>query len=633
MENLLNNLSLPGDLKNLETNELQQLADEIRENLIVNLSGIGGHLAPNLGVVELTLSLYNVFSLEEDKFIWDVGHQAYVHKMLTGRLNEMSSIRQFGGISAFPNPEESQYDAFKTGHSSTSISAALGLCKARDLSGGNEKIISVIGDGALTGGMAFEALNQAGHEKTDIKVILNDNEMSIGENVGAMSSYLTRIRTDPKYQRVKEDLEFILKRIPAIGGKMVKSIERVKDTLKYLLVSGLLFEELGFTYLGPVDGHNITTLKQMLKNAKATRGPVLVHVVTKKGKGYLPAENEPDLFHGVGPFDKDTGDLKKSSDNEPPTYSKVFGDVMTELAEKNNNLLAITAAMCSGTGLDKFKEKYPRRFFDVGIAEQHAVTFAAGLAKGGYRPVVAIYSTFLQRAYDQIVHDVCLQKLPVTFAIDRAGIVGGDGETHQGLFDLSYLRTIPNIIIMAPKDEKELKTMLSTAFTIDKPVAIRYPKGKGEGVNIDESIEKLEIGKGEIIKKGKNVALICVGSMVKIGEQVLEKLNEKGVNATLFNARFVKPLDENNIINLAKSHNELYTLEENSLVGGFGSGVLELLSEYGLADKLVVRFGINDKFVEHGDRNAILDKYGLSPDKITAKILKKNRGEKIGLCK
>ncbi len=632
METLLEKLSLPHELKDLKIEQLEQLAGEIREYLVNDLSKIGGHLAPNLGVVELTLCLHNVFSAEKDKIIWDVGHQSYVHKMLTGRLDNLSTIRQFQGIGGFPDPKESKYDAFKTGHSSTSISAALGLCKARDLAGRKERVISVIGDGALTGGMAFEALNQAGHEQTDINVVLNDNEMSINENVGAMSSYLTRVRTDPKYQRVKEDVEFLLKRIPAIGGTVIKSLERVKDTLKYLMVSGLLFEELGFTYLGPADGHNISNLRQLLNNAKTIKGPVLVHVVTKKGKGYSPAEKEPDLFHGIGPFDKSTGKVQKSGEDEPPTYSKAFGKILTDFAGEDDKIIAITAAMCSGTGLDIFRKTYPDRFFDVGIAEQHAVTFAAGLAKGGYKPVLAIYSTFLQRGYDQLIHDVSLQNLPVVFAIDRAGIVGGDGETHQGLFDLSFLRSVPNIVVMAPRDEKELKEMLSTSLQLNQPVAIRYPRGKGEGVNMDNYNTSIALGQGEVLKTGKNIALLAIGSMVKIGKETSKILEDHGINATLFDAKFVKPLDKVSIIELAQSHSELYTLEENSIVGGFGSGVLELLSDHGLADRLIERFGIEDRFIEHGDRKAILEKYNLSPEKLSSRILNKNRSEKFGFC-
>ncbi|ACB85268.1 1-deoxy-D-xylulose-5-phosphate synthase [Natranaerobius thermophilus] len=628
MTKLLSYINTSEDLKHLSTEDLNKLAEELREFLISSISITGGHLAPNLGVVELTLAIHKVFSPIQDKIVWDVGHQSYIHKILTGRKEQFSTLRQFGGLSGFPKPEESRYDAFGTGHSSTSISAALGMAKARDLQGSNEEVLAVIGDGAMTGGMAFEAMNHAGHEQANMTVILNDNEMSIGTNVGALSSYLSRLRTDPKYHRIKEDVEFLLKRIPAIGGKMMKSVERVKDSMKYLMVSGMLFEELGFTYIGPIDGHNIPQLMEVLNNAKDKNGPVLVHVITKKGKGYEPAEKFPDKFHGTGPFEIETGNAPKKAETAP-SYSKVFGDTISEIARKNESVVAITAAMKDGTGLTNFAREFPERFFDVGIAEQHAITFAAGLARKGFKPVVAIYSTFLQRAYDQIIHDVCMQDNPVIFAIDRAGIVGGDGETHQGLYDLSYLRSIPNLIVMAPKDEAELQRMLNTAVNINKPVAIRYPRGKGEGVTLWENMTPIPLYKGETIREGSQVAMIGVGKMVPDMLEVADMLKKEGIEPTVFNARFVKPLDESSILEIAQKHEYIYTFEENTELGGFGSQVLECLSKHGLAHKLIDRFCLPDEYIPHGDRSKVLSQYSLHSQELINKILNRLRGEQI----
>ena len=498
---VIEKITQPSDLGALSFAELATLAREIRTMLVETVSRNGGHLAPNLGVVELTIALHLVFRSPEDKIIWDVGHQCYVHKILTGRRERLASIRQYGGLSGFPKTRESVHDCFETGHSSTSISAALGFALARDLNQERHAVVAVIGDGALTGGMSFEAMNHAGHVGTRLIVVLNDNEMSINNNVGALSGYLSRLRTDPLYYKSKDEIEDLLLRIPNIGRRMVKTFERLKDSLKYLLMPGIFFEELGFTYLGPVNGHNLKDLKQVFERARRVDGPVLVHVYTKKGKGYLPAEKNPDTFHGIGRFDVETGEPIAQNNNS--TFTKVFGDCILRLGEEHPRMVAVAAAMSDGTGLKAFAGRFPDRFFDVGIAEQHTVTLAAGLASAGYHPVVAIYSTFLQRAYDQIVHDVALQELPVIFAVDRAGIVGEDGETHQGIFDLSYLRHIPGMILMAPKDQNELAAMLLSAFAYRRPVAIRYPRGSGRATVIEENPPYLEPGRGEILRAGQ----------------------------------------------------------------------------------------------------------------------------------
>ncbi|MDW7675694.1 MAG: 1-deoxy-D-xylulose-5-phosphate synthase, partial [Bacillota bacterium] len=535
MTKLLNKINSLEDFKQIPVNKMDQLATEIREFLIKSVSATGGHLAPNLGVVELTLALHYVYNSPNDKIIWDVGHQSYIHKLLTGRKDRFGTLRQFGGISGFPKISESPHDTFNTGHSSTSISAALGMAKARDLSGDNYQVIAVIGDGALTGGMAFEALNHAGDLGTDIIVVLNDNEMSISSNVGALSSYLSRLRTDPMYEKGKDEIEQLLKRIPAIGSKVLRVVDRLKDSLKYLVVPGMLFEELGFTYLGQIDGHHFGDVKTVLERAKQIKGPKLVHVITKKGRGYHHAESNPNKFHGIGSFDLETGEAigKKNA----PTYTEIFGKTLVELAENDDKIVAITAAMPDGTGLTPFSKKYPDRFFDVGIAEQHAVTMAAGLATQGYKPIVAIYSTFMQRAYDQVLHDVCLQKLPVIFAIDRAGLVGEDGETHHGLFDLSFMGNIPNLVLMSPKDESELKDMLFTATKLNGPVAIRYPRGSGLGVALKESFMELSVGKGELIVEGDQLTIAAVGNMVQTAIAAAKILKDKGIAASVINSR------------------------------------------------------------------------------------------------
>lgn len=610
--NILSNLQLPGDLKKLSYKELETVAAEVRQILISTLSRTGGHLAPNLGVVELTLALHRIFNSPQDKIIWDVGHQSYVHKLLTGRLERFSTLRQLGGISGFPKPEESEHDAFATGHSSTSISAAVGLAKARDLSGGRHKIIAVIGDGSMTGGMAFEALNHAGHLKLGLMVVLNDNEMSIAPNVGALSAYLSRVRMNPALNRLKEEIEHLVQSIPGVGEMTVRYLEKLKDSLKYLVIPGILFEELGFSYFGPVDGHNIRQMVQVFRDAAERSGPVLIHVLTKKGKGYLPAEKDPLKFHGIPGFEIPSGLLQKRSG--PPTYTEIFGESLVELAREDGRVVAITAAMPEGTGLVKFARVFPERFFDVGIAEQHAVTMAAGLARGGRRPVVAVYSTFLQRAYDQILHDVCLQELPVVFALDRAGVVGEDGPTHHGVFDLAYLRSMPEITIMAPKDENELREMLRLALAMEKPVAIRYPRGQGQGEK--QVQEPVMPGRAEVLRHGEQAAVLALGPLVEKAEKAARRLSRIGISCAVINARFIKPLDRETILYWARRVPHLVTIEDHALTGGFGSAVLELLAEEGVRKTHVTRMGYPDRFIEFGPIQELQDLYGLNEEGI-----------------
>lgn len=619
MKSLLDTIDHPRQLKNLSLAQLEKLAGEIRGLLVHTVAKTGGHLAPNLGIVELTIALHRVFDSPSDKFVWDVGHQAYVHKILTGRQKYFATLRQQGGLSGFPKMCESEHDAFGTGHSSTSISAALGLALARDLSGMKNHVIAVIGDGSLTGGQAYEALNHAGDLGTNLIVILNDNEMSIDKNVGAMSDYLSKMRTAPTYNRVKHDIEFLLRRIPAIGDSVAKTVERVKDSLRYLLVPGMLFEELGFTYIGPIDGHNIDLISEVLEQAKAMNGPVLIHNLTRKGKGYQPAECQADKFHGVGPFCIESGEIIKNGNK--PTFTSVFGNTLVELAKQNDNIVAITAAMPEGTGLKKFAGLFPNRFFDVGIAEPHAATVAAGLAAGGKTPVIALYSTFGQRAYDQILHDICLQDLPVIFALDRAGIVGEDGPTHHGVFDFSYLRHIPNLVLMAPKDENELRHMLYTATISKAPTAIRYPRGSGLGVSMDTGFKEIPIGKAEMLKPAKDIVFLAVGAMVEPCQQASLLLAEAGIQAGVVNARFIKPLDEPMIRELAREVGIFVTVEDNILAGGFGSAVLEYMNANQLNWVKLLRLGIPDKFIEHGTRQNLLSQYGLTSDGICKKVI------------
>ncbi|NSW84318.1 MAG: 1-deoxy-D-xylulose-5-phosphate synthase [Syntrophothermus sp.] len=617
MGRILDTIDSPSDLKNLKVPQLEELAGEIREILVNTVAENGGHLAANLGVVELTLALHHVLDTPRDKIIWDVGHQCYTHKVITGRKNEIHTLRRFKGLSGFPKVEESIYDVFNTGHSSTSISAALGMALARDLQRERFRIVAVIGDGALTGGMAFEALNHAGHQGCDLTVVLNDNEMSISRNVGALSTYLSNLRSDPAYFRRKAEIESWVQRIPGIGPNIVRVAEKLKDSLKYLIVPGMLFEELGFTYIGPIDGHNLQDLITVLGKTGGMKGPVLIHVITQKGKGYEPALAKPDEFHGIGPFNVDTGlPLKPAS----VTYTQVFGDFMVQRASQDPRVVAITAAMTSGTGLSDFARRFPDRFFDVGICEQHAVTLAAGMARMGLRPVVAIYSTFLQRAYDQIVHDVCLQNLPVVFAVDRAGLVGEDGPTHHGVFDLSYLRHIPNLVVMAPSDENELADMLYSAFSYDMPVAVRYPRGSGEGVGVKKERKLIHLPQARIIREGRNMLFLGIGRGVGLALRAAEILQEQGIEASVVDARFVKPLDRELLGSLLRQFERVVTIEDNVLQGGFGSAVLEMAADLRRHCN-ILRVGVPDRFIEHGSVDALFGELGMDASGIVAKVM------------
>ena len=611
---LLNRIENPEDVKKLTVRELEQLASELRHFIIDTVSQNGGHLAPNLGTVELTLALYSVFSFPTDKLVWDVGHQAYSHKILTGRRDAFSTLRKKGGITGFPNRFESVYDAFGVGHASTSISAALGMALARDAKGEKNQVIAVIGDGALTGGESFEALNNAGDLGTKLIVILNDNEMSIDANVGAMSEYLSRIRIAPQYARAKRDMGSLLMSIPHIGDKVYKTASHLKDGVRSVLVPGSLFEEMGFHYIGPLDGHNIALMEEVFKSAKEMEGPVLIHIHTVKGKGYQPAEQAPEKFHGVGCFDPSTGKSAKKA-GCAPSYTSVFSQALIELAKDRPDILAITAAMPSGTGLKALGKAYPKRFFDVGIAEEHAMTLAAGMAAGGMHPVIALYSTFAQRAYDQLIHDVCLQNLPVTLCLDRAGLVGEDGPTHHGVFDLSYLRQMPNMCVMAPKDEEELRHMLATAIALPGPAAVRYPRGAGLGVELPDSFEQLPVGKAEVLQEGGSIAFLAVGTMVEQVKEAAAILAEEGIESTVVNMRFIKPLDTALIDEMARTKKLLITAEENVLAGGFGSAVAEYLADSGQQVPLV-RFGIPDRFIEQGTRKELLSLCGLQPEQM-----------------
>ena len=611
MSKVLDQIECPFDVKKLDPEELERLCSELREEILSTVSKNGGHLASNLGVVELTVALHYVFDFPRDKVIWDVGHQSYTHKILTGRKDRFHTLRQYEGISGFPKRDESPYDAFDSGHSGTSISSALGMAEARRQKGEEGKMIALIGDGSMTAGLAFEGLNQSGHIDRDLIVILNDNEMSISPNVGALSSYLNRLMTGQFVNRFREDFKAFLETLPRIGKSALRFAKQAEESLKGLLMPGLLFEELGMKYIGPIDGHRLDYLIETLQNVKKLRGPILIHVITKKGKGYPPAETNPAQFHSVPPFHIETGEPKQGSIGNPPTYTQVFGETLCQLAKENKHLIAITAAMQSGTGLERFAEEFPDRFYDIGIAEQHAVTFAAGLALEGMKPVVAIYSTFLQRAYDQILQDVGLQNLPVVFALDRGGIVGEDGPTHQGLFDFSYLRHIPNLIIMVPKDEDELQHMMKTAMECPSPVAFRYPRGKGEGVKRNPVLRSIEIGKGEVLREGSDMLILAIGTTVYPSIRAAERLDASGIHAAVINTRFLKPLDEDLIAEWAGKIGKVLTVEENVLQGGFGSAVLELLQEEGLTSVHVKRLGIPDLFVEHGPPATLRAKYGI----------------------
>lgn len=625
-KNLLETINSPADVKKLTVTQLEQLAQEIRQLLISVISRTGGHLAPNLGVVELTLALHKVFSTPRDKLVFDVGHQAYIHKIITGRREQFPTLRQYGGLSGFPKRSESEHDAFGTGHSSTSISAALGMACARDLQGEDYNVVAIIGDGSMTGGMAFEALNNAGTLHKKMIVVLNDNEMSISKNVGAMSEYLYQLRTGETYNKIKNDIEDWLKN-KEFGSDVLKAIRRLKGSVKYLMVPTSIFEELGFTYLGPVDGHDIHGLLEVLQAAKKIDGPVMVHVLTKKGKGYKPAEDSPNKFHGTGPFDIATG-KKITKPGAPVTYTEVFGKTLTELADTDKKIVGITAAMPDGTGLNIFAQAHQGRFFDVGIAEQHAVTAAAGMAAAGMKPVTAIYSTFMQRAYDSVLHDICMQKLHVTMCLDRAGLVGDDGYTHHGVFDYAYLRSIPNMTIMAPKDENELRHMLKTALAFDGPISVRYPRGSGLGVAISEPMHTLPIGKAEVLREGRDVCFWAIGSMVQPALEAAQLLAEQGLEAGVVNMRFAKPLDEELLLEHAKRYGRLVTLEEGVLAGGVGSAVLEALNTHELLEQCeVLRLGIGDEFVMHGDKKLLFRDLGLDTPAIVQRVAAFVKGE------
>ncbi len=615
---LLDKINRANDIKKIKSEDYPALAEEIRQFLIQKISKTGGHLGSNLGAVELTMALHLAFNLPEDKIIWDVGHQSYTHKLLTGRREGFDSLRKYGGMSGFPKRKESDCDSFDTGHSSTSISAGLGLVKARDIQNQDHSIISVIGDGSLTGGMAYEAMNNAAKLETNFIIVLNDNNMSISENVGGVSKYLNNIRTTDAYLDIKEGVYNTLKDMPKYGGKVVKSIRKAKSSFKHLVVPGMLFEDMGLTYLGPVDGHDIPAMIQMFQEAKRVRSAVLVHVITQKGKGFAPAERHPARFHGAEPFDIETG--IPTTPRTVANYTDIFSTVMTKLGARDEKIVAITAAMPDGTGLKRFRNMYPDRFFDVGIAEEHAVTFAAGLAAGGLKPVVAIYSSFLQRAYDQIVHDVCIQNLPVVFAIDRAGLVGSDGETHQGIFDLSYLSSIPNMHIMAPKNKWELSDMMKYAVSLNAPVAIRYPRGEAYA-GLSEFRAPIEMGKAEAIYAEEEICLLAVGSMVKEAEKVRELLHEEGYQCSLINSRFVKPIDENAVQWAAKKHVLVVTMEENVASGGYGEKVRAYMDSLNLSCQLI-NITIPDEYVEHGNVELLKKEVGIDAESIVAKILK-----------
>jgi len=614
---VLPTIASPADLAGLSLEDKLRLAQELRERIIATVSSNGGHLAPNLGVIELTIAMLSRLDPGRDRIVWDVGHQAYAYKLLTGRQDTFDSLRTFGGISGFPKRSESPFDHFGVGHSSTSISAALGMAMARDLAGDDYKVMAVIGDGSMTAGLAFEGLNQAGHMGRDLIVVLNDNEMSISKNVGALSSFLSRNLSKRWLLRFKKEGEHLLKHLPMLGGDIADYMRRMESSFKSFFTPGMLFEALRFNYVGPMDGHDLSQLLDVFQLVDELQGPVLVHVMTKKGKGYAPAEQNPTYFHGVGCFEPETGEVRKYRGCDAlPSYTEVFGNTLCSLAQNDPRIVAITAAMPEGTGLGEFSERFPDRFVDVGICEQHAVTFAGGLAVQGFRPVVAIYSTFLQRSYDQILHDVCLQNLPVTFCLDRGGLVGEDGPTHHGAFDLSYLRHIPNLLLMAPKDEAELQRMLATALQHGGPAAVRYPRGVGVGAPLSDSPQPLPVGEAELLREGADLLVVAVGSRVMPCLEAAGQLaEEQGIQAAVLNARFVKPLPEKQLLELARSHSRILLVEENTVMGGFGSAVLELFADHDLyADgkqRTVRRLGLPDGYVEHGAQKQLRKLVGI----------------------
>lgn len=616
---LLEQINQPSDLKRLTKEELPVLAEEIRQFLIEKLAVTGGHLASNLGVVELTLVLHYLYDSPRDKMIFDVGHQAYVHKILTGRKDRFDTLRQYKGLCGFVKRAESEHDVWEAGHSSTSLSAAMGMALSRDLKGESNKVIAVIGDGALTGGMALEALNHIGHEKKNLMVVLNDNEMSIAPNVGALHNYLCKIRSDRNYLKAKEEVEQLLKKIPAIGGKLAKTAERVKDGFKYLVVSGMLFEEFGLKYFGPVDGHDIDKLIDIFQQASRVNGPVLIHVVTRKGKGYTPAEADSHKWHGISPYKIESGQVLKAVGN--PMYTEVFGKTLVELAEQDDRVVAVTPAMPGGSGLLGFAERFPGRMIDVGIAEQHAATMCAALAMEGMKPVFAVYSTFLQRAYDQVVHDICRQSANVIFAIDRAGFVGPDGETHQGVYDIAFMRHIPNIVLMMPKDENELRHMLKTALDYDEgPIAVRYPRVNGVGVELDAELLPIPIGTWEVVRPGDHAAVLAIGPMVQVAEEAAEQLRREGIQLRVINARFMKPLDEAMLTMLAREPLPMIVLEEGSVAGGLGSAIMEYYAQHHVFGVKVKPIGVPDCFVEHGSIKEQRQEAGLTAEQLVKEV-------------
>jgi len=617
----LTKINNPSFIKQLDKEQMTELAEDIRAFLIEKLSVTGGHIGPNLGVVELTLMLHKMFDSPSDKFLWDVGHQAYVHKILTGRAGDFDTLRQFKGLCGFPKMDESEHDVWEAGHSSTSLSAAMGMAVARDIKGDNNYVLPIIGDGALTGGMALEALNHIGHKKTNMIVILNDNEMSIAPNVGALHTILGKLRTAGKYNTAKDELEYILRKIPAVGGKVAAAAERVKDSLKYLLVSGVFFEELGFTYLGPIDGHDFSDLERNLLYAKKMEGPVLLHVITKKGKGYSPAEDDKiGTWHGTGPYKIETGDFVKSS-SKAPSWSGLVADTVSAIAREDNRVVTITPAMPVGSKLESFAAEFPNRFFDVGIAEQHATTMAAGLATQGMKPFLAIYSTFLQRAYDQMLHDVSRQNLNVFIGIDRAGLVGADGETHQGVFDIAFLRHMPNMVIMMPKDENEGQHMVKTALDYNEgPIVMRYPRGNGLGIPLDDTLRPIPIGTWEILRAGTDAAILTFGTSIPMALEAAEKLSQKGINVRVVNARFIKPLDTAMLDELFELEMPIMTVEEAVLAGGFGSAVLEYAHDQLYTAAPIHRMGIPDHFIEHGDVDKLLEEIGMTAEHLVQNI-------------
>lgn len=618
---ILNDIQQPSDLKNLSIEQLEQLAEEIRRFLIEQLSITGGHLASNLGIVELTLALHQHFNSPKDKFIFDVGHQSYVHKILTGRKEQFDQLRQYKGLCGFIKRDESEHDVWEAGHSSTSLSAAMGMAIARDAKGESNQVVAIIGDGAMTGGMALEAMNHIGHEKRKVMVVLNDNEMSIAPNVGAIHNYLGRIRSDRHYVKAKVEFDHIVKKIPAIGDKLYRTAEKLKDGLKYLMIPGVWFEELGFTYFGPVDGHNLHQLRDVLHQAEKVNGPTLVHVITVKGKGYTPAEADSHKWHGISPYKIESGQVIKGAD-APPMYTEVFGEALIEMARQDERIIAITPAMPGGSGLMRFAEQFPTRMIDVGIAEQHAATLCGAMAMEGMKPVYAVYSTFLQRAYDQVVHDICRQNLNVFFAIDRAGFVGADGETHQGVYDIAYLRHIPNMVLMMPKDENELRDMMATglAYT-DGPIAVRYPRISGLGVERKASTSILPIGTWETLRDGKDATVLAIGPMIPIALEAAQKLSGQGIELQVINARFIKPLDHSVLMNLAHAGRPIVTMEEACVAGGFGSSVMEWFVAHNLTCPAIRMMGVPDAYIEHGSVKDQRREAGLTVEQLIEQVM------------